>query len=49
MTRQQRRSHLWLWLVLTPLLAGALTLVLAARPALKEPPSTQDALKEVMP
>jgi hypothetical protein len=33
MTRPQRRWHLWLWLALAPLLAVALTLALASRPA----------------
>jgi hypothetical protein len=49
MTRQQRRWHLWLWLILTPLLAAALILALASRPALEDQPSADGALKEVMP
>jgi hypothetical protein len=31
MTRRHRRWHLWLWLVLTPLLAAGLSLALASR------------------
>ena len=33
MTRRHRRWHLWMWMVLAPLLAAGLIAALAARPA----------------
>ena len=51
MTRPQRRWHLWLWLALAPLLAVALTLALASRPAPDDPTheDVADLAREVAP
>jgi hypothetical protein len=51
MTREQRRWHLWLWMILTPLLAVALILALASRPAFEDQPSDESvrAAWEVIP
>ena len=51
MTRPQRRWHLWLWLALAPLLAVALTLALASRPAPDHPTNEDvaDLEREILP